>query len=504
MSARESLRAVRSGKARGIAVTCEVTPHHFILTDEELEYDTNLKMNPPLRAPADRDAMLDGLVDGTIDAIATDHAPHHADEKATEFDRAPFGIIGLETAVSLSLDRLVHRDVVSLWRLVELFSRNPARILGVPGGTLAAGTPADITVLAPDVSTEVAATRFRSKARNTPFDGWRLRGRGRGDHRRWARCLHERGGGRRRHADRTGVVTRRPTAEALSALDVLYQQFDRRRDITDPIQRVRRYTDPADQEVVGFCAAALAYGRVASVLQSIDALLSVMGPSPARFVRRFDPSRHAATIGAVSHRWTRGDDLLALLWVLRRMVESHGSIQGFFLEDYRAEADDVGDALESFCARALATDLDLIYGRRPRRGVAYFFPRPSKRSGCKRLNLYLRWMVRRDRIDLGAWDRVDPAKLIVPLDTHVIRVGQCLRLTRYRSPGWAMAREITASLRRVDPTDPVKYDFALCHLGMLDQCGFTEPQADSRCPLRGLCRPARRRPRRSRRPSGLR
>jgi len=176
MSARESLRAVRSGKERGIAVTCEVTPHHFVLTDEDLRYDTNFKMNPPLRAAADRDAMLEGLADGSIDAIATDHAPHHADEKAVEFDRAPFGIIGLETAVSLSLDRLVHRDVLSMRRLVELYAPNPARILGVEGGTLAPGSAADFTILAPDTTVEIAADRFRSRARNTPFDGWRLRG----------------------------------------------------------------------------------------------------------------------------------------------------------------------------------------------------------------------------------------------------------------------------------------------------------------------------------------
>ena len=176
MSAAASLRAVSDGKARGVPATCEVTPHHFILTDEDLRYDTDYKMNPPLRAAADRDAMLAGLADGTIDAIATDHAPHHADEKAREFEEAPFGIIGLETAVSLTLDRLVHRGVVPLRRMVELYTCNPARILGIPGGTLATGSAADITILAPGTEIEVAADTFRSKARNTPFDGWRLRG----------------------------------------------------------------------------------------------------------------------------------------------------------------------------------------------------------------------------------------------------------------------------------------------------------------------------------------
>ena len=177
LSARQSLRAVQDGKERDVRVSCEVTPHHFILTDEDLRYDPNqFKMNPPLRAAVDRDAMLSGLADGTIDVIATDHAPHHADEKAQEFAEAPFGIVGLETAVSLSLDRLVHRDVLSLSQLVTLLSSNPARILNVPGGRLAPGDAADITILSPDTTIEVAADQFRSKARNTPFDGWRLRG----------------------------------------------------------------------------------------------------------------------------------------------------------------------------------------------------------------------------------------------------------------------------------------------------------------------------------------
>lgn len=180
MSARQTLAAVRYGKSRGVKVTCEVTPHHFVLTDEWLAkpmaYDTNTKMNPPLREAADRDAMLEGLADGSIDVIATDHAPHHYDEKQVEFDRAPFGITGLETAVSLCLDRLVHRDVIDLSRLVELLSVNPARILHVPGGSLTVGAPADITILAPDLAVGVKASSMRSLSKNTPFDGWSLRG----------------------------------------------------------------------------------------------------------------------------------------------------------------------------------------------------------------------------------------------------------------------------------------------------------------------------------------
>jgi dihydroorotase len=180
MSARQSLRAVRKGKESGVRVTCEVAPHHFTLTDESLgtpiPYDTNTKMNPPLREVADRDAMIEGLRDGSIDVIATDHAPHHLDEKRVEFDRAPFGIVGLETAVPLALDRLVHAGVVTLSRLVELMSVNPARILRVAGGSLKAGAVADVTIVAPDLEVTVEAAKLRSRSKNTPFDGWRLRG----------------------------------------------------------------------------------------------------------------------------------------------------------------------------------------------------------------------------------------------------------------------------------------------------------------------------------------
>jgi dihydroorotase len=180
MSARASIRAVRNGKEAGVRVTCEVAPHHFTLTDEALTspipYDTNVKMNPPLREAADRDAMLAGIADGTVDVIATDHAPHHYDEKKVEFDRAPFGIVGLETAVALSMDRLVHAGLIRLPRLVELLSTNPARILRVAGGTLSPGAPADITVLAPDLKVRIRASQLKSRSKNTPFDGWELRG----------------------------------------------------------------------------------------------------------------------------------------------------------------------------------------------------------------------------------------------------------------------------------------------------------------------------------------
>ncbi len=179
VSTRAGVERVRRAKDEGLRVTCEVTPHHLVLTDEavrESSYDTRTKVNPPLRSEADRRALLGALRDGTIDVIATDHAPHHADEKLREFDDAPFGLIGMETAVPLLLDRLVGREGFGLEALVTLLSVHPARILGLERGSLAEGAVADITVVDPDLEATVDASTFRSKSRNTPFDGWRLRG----------------------------------------------------------------------------------------------------------------------------------------------------------------------------------------------------------------------------------------------------------------------------------------------------------------------------------------
>lgn len=273
-------------------------------------------------------------------------------------------------------------------------------------------------------------------------------------------------------------------------LDELYHEYNRGDSASDPVHLVRPFEDREDREIAAFCAASLAFGRVASVINSIETLLRIIGPRPARFVRTFDPAAPHPQLRAMVHRWTRGNDLAALLWLLRQMLERSGSIERFFAEDLREKDEDVGGALDSFSSRAMALDIRRAYGRvPPRPGVCYFFPRPSGGSACKRLNLFLRWMVRRDAIDPGGWSSVPASKLVVPLDTHVIRLGRCLRLTRYTSPGWRMAADITASLRRLDSEDPVRFDFSLCHLGMRNACGFGRRQGDSQCPLKGLCRP---------------
>ncbi|MBA2333984.1 MAG: dihydroorotase [Blastocatellia bacterium] len=192
VSTKGAIEAIRRAKNEHINVTCEVTPHHFTLTDKAVEgslrgssnlsfqdfgYDTNTKMSPPLRSEEHVEAVLEGLKDGTIDAIATDHAPHHADEKALEYDRAPFGITGLETAIGLAFNELVNKGIVDLVRLIELCSTNPAKIFRLKDrGTLKPGSTADITIIDPDLTWTYSNADSRSKSKNSPFDGWQFRG----------------------------------------------------------------------------------------------------------------------------------------------------------------------------------------------------------------------------------------------------------------------------------------------------------------------------------------
>ena len=177
LSTAGAIDAVRSARAAGVHVTCEVTPHHIALTDESVQsFSTNLKMNPPLRSAEHREAVLEAIADGTVDAIATDHAPHHFDEKNVEFDLAPFGVIGLETAFAVCYERLVRPKIIALPRLIELLTSGPARTFNLPGGTLRAGSPGDVTIIDADAKWQVTNT-FQSKAMNSPFIGETLQGR---------------------------------------------------------------------------------------------------------------------------------------------------------------------------------------------------------------------------------------------------------------------------------------------------------------------------------------
>ena len=276
-----------------------------------------------------------------------------------------------------------------------------------------------------------------------------------------------------------------------AALDRLYTSFDHPDSALDPIQIVRRYRSVEDREIVAFIAAGLAFGRVASVMASVEAVCQVLGPHPAAVVRAFDCARDGQALRPIVHRWIRGADLVALIWILRRVLESHGSLERAFAAGLTPDAGTVAQAIEGVSAAARTVDVRPAYGRAApdAAGVFYFFSRPSSGGACKRLNLFLRWMVRHDSVDPGGWTAIRPAQLVVPLDTHTIRVGQCLGLTRRRSPGWKMAMDITNALRTVDAADPVRYDFALCHLSMMGACGWGTACGSTQCPLRMVCAP---------------
>lgn len=179
ITSRRGVEAIRQAKAEGIRVTTEACPHHFVLTDDEIgkEFNTNLKVNPPIRTVADRDAVIAGLIDGTIDCIASDHAPHSSEDKDCEFDQAPSGMIGLETTLGLVKTFLIDKGYMNWADAIRKMTYNPARIFGLPGGTLAAGSPADITIIDPDKKWTVKAEKFRSKSQNSPFVGWKLSGK---------------------------------------------------------------------------------------------------------------------------------------------------------------------------------------------------------------------------------------------------------------------------------------------------------------------------------------
>jgi uncharacterized protein (TIGR02757 family) len=252
-------------------------------------------------------------------------------------------------------------------------------------------------------------------------------------------------------------------------LDELYRYYDHRFVTPDPLEFVRAEGEPRNREIVGLLASSLAFGTVGQIKKSIGLVLEALGPEPADAVSRLEPRVLAAKLDGFRHRWSDGRDVACLLFFARQMIEARGSIEGFFADGVNPHAQDISEALQSFAERALALDHGGLYRGRPLpadAGVRYFFPSPADGSACKRLNLFLRWMVRRDAVDLGVWSVIEPRSLVIPLDAHIFAISRRVRLTRYRSAGWAMAADITKRLRRLDPQDPVKYDFALHRMGL--------------------------------------
>jgi uncharacterized protein (TIGR02757 family) len=277
-------------------------------------------------------------------------------------------------------------------------------------------------------------------------------------------------------------------------LDNFLDNFPRERHLSnDPVQFVHRYEDPRDREIVGLIAAVFAYGNVKSVLRTVDAALQYLGNSPSRTLAAFDPRKDGRRLRGFYHRFNTNRDLAVLFWIIRRALEEYGSLEAVFLAGLSPADTDIGVGLENFCKTLLGFGHEQFYPRgelKRRIGVRFFFPRPSEGSACKRLNLYLRWMVRpEDGIDCGVWKSVAPRQLVIPLDTHIARISSYIGLTEMRSPGWAMALEITRNLRILHAEDPVRYDFALCHLGIAGDCPRKRNlEKCARCPIVAICR----------------
>ena len=262
----------------------------------------------------------------------------------------------------------------------------------------------------------------------------------------------------------------------------------------DPVEFPHRYTRPRDIEVVGFISALLAYGQVPLFKRVIGRILEPMGDSPAEFCAQADPAELRERFGPLYYRMNTGRDLACLLHFIGEVLRRYGSLGELFVAVSREEEEDIAPALSRFVDCLLMMDPSPIYGRRHYpNGLLQLFSSPERRSACKRLNLFLRWMVRPDDgVDFGLWKGIPPSKLIIPLDTHIVRISRYLGLTRRKSPGWAMAREITERFKGIDQTDPLKYDFALCHLGISGACPLETDAAKCRiCPLLPDCRRGR-------------
>ena len=276
-------------------------------------------------------------------------------------------------------------------------------------------------------------------------------------------------------------------------LDTLYKTFDKGFLESDPLLFPHRFRSTKDREIVGLISSTLAYGRVAQIKKSVEAVLSIMGGKPYAFTMSFTPKEDLKLFGDLRHRFNDGRDVACLIYFMRQMIELNGSIGGFFKVGYNRDDATIKNALTSFTERALELSHGGIYGRakalQRSAGVRYFFPSPVNKSACKRLNLYLRWMVRSgDALDLGLWRYADPAKLIVPIDTHVARISRHLGLTKRKSADWRMAEEVTEALRAFDKADPVKYDFAISRLGILEECPSRyNKEKCSQCIINDVC-----------------
>jgi uncharacterized protein (TIGR02757 family) len=272
-----------------------------------------------------------------------------------------------------------------------------------------------------------------------------------------------------------------PDALLKQRLDTLAATFDITTIAPDPLQLVLRFAGPKDQEVAGLIAAAFAYGRANMIVANIGVVLTRMNPSPYRYLVTFQRAAATKRFAGFAHRFHKTRELVELFDCLASAIQTHGSLGALFRKCHDERDADVGPALARFT--------EALIGARRSPALRYLLTSPLDGSACKRMNLYLRWMIRRTPPDLGLWTFVDPAKLVMPLDTHIHRITSFLGLNQRKTADWKTARALTDRLASFDASDPVRYDFALCRLGILDHCGIRKRKENCDvCVLNDVCR----------------
>ncbi|MFC1737459.1 TIGR02757 family protein [Planctomycetota bacterium] len=276
-------------------------------------------------------------------------------------------------------------------------------------------------------------------------------------------------------------------AKIKDILERLYASYNHRHLIKpDPLQFVYRYSRPADREIAGLLSAVLAYGRVEQIEKSVSKLLALFGNSPYDFVMSFE-KKHQMKLKDFKHRFTTGQSISDLLKLLKNILKRFNTIENFFVQGYHSSDKNIIPALSQFCNSLLDIHTKSNNGQ-VSKGLSYLLPRPEAGSACKRLNLFLRWMVRDDDVDTGLWKVIDKAKLIVPVDVHMGRLCRILGFYNRKTVSLSAAVEITNSFAEIEPNDPVKYDFSLSRVGIIENCTSRYNGKCTNCELSSLCK----------------
>ena len=268
-------------------------------------------------------------------------------------------------------------------------------------------------------------------------------------------------------------------------LEKFYRDYDfQERMRHDPIEFPHRYSSPSDIEVVGLISSCFAYGRVELFRAVLEKIFSKMGGSPSGFLAGFDMKKDGGRFAGIKYRFNENEDIICLFFIIHQLLKKNASLMEAFMAHYSKDDKDVGKGLSGFIGEILRPDTSVVYGTNIRPpGLRQFLPSPADGSTCKRANLFLRWMVRDKDIDFGIWKAIPKNRLIIPLDTHIARISRCLGLTNRKSQDWKTAVEVTEALKRLDPQDPLKYDFALCHHGISGLCRGKGTETCQNCAL---------------------